>query len=191
MLTTVGLLSQPEIHDVSNMYILLSQKNWFLQLCRWLITKFVPSHSRTNETLHFLLDHPRRCFIYLFPSHQTWFLLTIVVSLTCVQLIYIQVCTNVLRTLCLGSLTGSSFWCWILATQLSTAFLWELGSLMVYFKQQLWEQRALALSRYLHWRLLLSAPFSTNQSSSMLNFLEECFMLWWCTSVSVSGGWIC
>ncbi|KAJ7503005.1 cation transport protein-domain-containing protein [Mycena galericulata] len=37
--------------------------------------------SRANETLHFLLDHPRRCFIYLFPSHQTWFLLTVVLTL--------------------------------------------------------------------------------------------------------------
>lgn len=34
-----------------------------------------------NETLHFLLDHPRRCFIYLFPSHQTWFLLTVLITL--------------------------------------------------------------------------------------------------------------
>lgn len=32
-----------------------------------------------NETLHFLLDHPRRCYIYLFPSHQTWFLFTVLV----------------------------------------------------------------------------------------------------------------
>ena len=42
----------------------------------------MPKHSRIKETLHFLLDHPRRCFIYLFPSHQTWFLLTVVLSLT-------------------------------------------------------------------------------------------------------------
>ncbi|KAG1824448.1 cation transport protein-domain-containing protein [Suillus subaureus] len=45
----------------------------------WIITKFVPRDSRLNETLHFLLDHPRRCFVYLFPSYQTWFLLTILV----------------------------------------------------------------------------------------------------------------
>lgn len=42
----------------------------------------VPARSRAYETLHFLLDHPRRCFVYLFPSHQTWFLLTFVVLLT-------------------------------------------------------------------------------------------------------------
>ncbi|RDX49309.1 hypothetical protein OH76DRAFT_1403887 [Lentinus brumalis] len=47
----------------------------------WSLTKLVPRHSRINETLHFLLDHPRRCFIYLFPSHQTWFLLTVLFAL--------------------------------------------------------------------------------------------------------------
>ncbi|KAG2043915.1 cation transport protein-domain-containing protein [Suillus americanus] len=45
----------------------------------WIITKLVPRDSRLDETLHFLLDHPRRCFVYLFPSYQTWFLLTILV----------------------------------------------------------------------------------------------------------------
>lgn len=53
----------------------------FLRFAIWLLTKVVPGNSRANETLHFLLDHPRRCFIYLFPSHQTWFLLTIVLFL--------------------------------------------------------------------------------------------------------------
>jgi len=48
---------------------------------RWIITKCVPHQSLTNETLRFLLDHPRRCFIYLFPPHQTWFLLSMVILL--------------------------------------------------------------------------------------------------------------
>lgn len=47
----------------------------------WVTTKLVPKQSQLNETLHFLLDHPRRCFIYLFPSHQTWFLLTVLIIL--------------------------------------------------------------------------------------------------------------
>ncbi|KAI0776245.1 cation transport protein-domain-containing protein [Trametes elegans] len=47
----------------------------------WILSKIVPRRSRVNETLHFLLDHPRRCFVYLFPSHQTWFLLTILFAL--------------------------------------------------------------------------------------------------------------
>ncbi|KDQ50869.1 hypothetical protein JAAARDRAFT_141256 [Jaapia argillacea MUCL 33604] len=47
----------------------------------WTISKLVPTRARLSETLQFLLDHPRRCFIYLFPSHQTWFLLTVLVML--------------------------------------------------------------------------------------------------------------
>ncbi|KAH7909367.1 cation transport protein-domain-containing protein [Hygrophoropsis aurantiaca] len=53
----------------------------FLRLMIWIISKLVPGNSRIHETLHFLLDHPRRCFIYLFPSHQTWFLVTILIVL--------------------------------------------------------------------------------------------------------------
>lgn len=49
------------------------------------MTKIVPKKSRAQETLHFLLDHPRRCFVYLFPSHQTWFLLTVVIILTLID----------------------------------------------------------------------------------------------------------
>ncbi|KAJ3737528.1 cation transport protein-domain-containing protein [Lentinula guzmanii] len=53
----------------------------FLRASIFILFKIVPRTSRLHETLQFLLDHPRRCFIYLFPSHQTWFLLTIVVAL--------------------------------------------------------------------------------------------------------------
>ncbi|KAJ6593443.1 cation transport protein-domain-containing protein [Mycena capillaripes] len=53
----------------------------FLRLTIWILSCLVPKGSRSGETLHFLLDHPRRCFIYLFPSHQTWFLLTVVLTL--------------------------------------------------------------------------------------------------------------
>jgi len=71
----------------------------------WLGTKLW-RRGQVNETLHFLLDHPRRyvlspsfglalptcsprlhqlielmvrCFLYLFPSHQTWFLVFLLV----------------------------------------------------------------------------------------------------------------
>ncbi|KAF8967965.1 cation transport protein-domain-containing protein [Flammula alnicola] len=54
----------------------------FLRFMIWCLSKVVRKGSRAHETLHFLLDHPRRCFIYLFPSHQTWFLLTVVLGLT-------------------------------------------------------------------------------------------------------------
>ncbi|KAJ7496885.1 cation transport protein-domain-containing protein [Mycena latifolia] len=53
----------------------------FLRFMIWVLAHLVPTGSRASETLHFLLDHPRRCFIYLFPSHQTWFLLTVVLTL--------------------------------------------------------------------------------------------------------------
>ncbi|CEH15031.1 related to potassium transporter trk-1 [Ceraceosorus bombacis] len=49
----------------------------------WFLSRIVPSTGRTYETLRFLLDHPRRCFVYLFPSAQTWFLLFVLVVLNC------------------------------------------------------------------------------------------------------------
>ncbi|CAE6533332.1 unnamed protein product [Rhizoctonia solani] len=45
----------------------------------WSLSKIVG--KRSHETLSFLLDHPRRCFIYLFPSHQTWFLLIVLLTM--------------------------------------------------------------------------------------------------------------
>ena len=39
-----------------------------------------------HDTLHFLLDHPRRCTIYLFPSHQTWLLFGVTVLLQYVSI---------------------------------------------------------------------------------------------------------
>ncbi|KAL0948734.1 hypothetical protein HGRIS_008868 [Hohenbuehelia grisea] len=52
-----------------------------LRFTIWVLSKAVPRTSRVSETLQFLLDHPRRCFIYLFPSHQTWVLLTLLIAL--------------------------------------------------------------------------------------------------------------
>ncbi|KAG1846591.1 cation transport protein-domain-containing protein [Suillus subalutaceus] len=60
-------------------FCILAGNTAFVSVRSWIITKLVPRDSRLNETLHFLLDHPRRCFVYLFPSYQTWFLLTILV----------------------------------------------------------------------------------------------------------------
>ncbi|KAI0629974.1 TrkH-domain-containing protein [Trametes polyzona] len=59
----------------------------FLRLFIWLLTK-LPGRSRTKESLHFLLDHPRRCTIYLFPSRQTWLLLGTVMVLNCTNLFF-------------------------------------------------------------------------------------------------------
>ena len=48
---------------------------------RWLVSKAFSVQSRMRETLQFLLDHPRRCFITLFPSHQTWLLLFVLLAM--------------------------------------------------------------------------------------------------------------
>ncbi|WWC86168.1 uncharacterized protein L201_001041 [Kwoniella dendrophila CBS 6074] len=53
--------------------------------CSTLIYKLVPQSSRTSESLKFLLDHPRRCFVYLFPSTQTWVLLFVLFVLTVID----------------------------------------------------------------------------------------------------------
>lgn len=53
----------------------------FLRLTIWTMKKIVPTGSRLHNTLQFLLQHPRRCFIYLFPSRQTWYLLAIQLTL--------------------------------------------------------------------------------------------------------------
>ncbi|KZT28729.1 TrkH-domain-containing protein [Neolentinus lepideus HHB14362 ss-1] len=50
---------------------------------RWTLAKCAPRTSRVYETCQFLLDHPRRCFIYLFPSRQTWFLVLILLLMNC------------------------------------------------------------------------------------------------------------
>ncbi|KAJ4339648.1 hypothetical protein N0V87_003089 [Didymella glomerata] len=53
----------------------------FLRFTIWLMKKCVPKGSRLQNTLQFLLQHPRRCFIYLFPSRQTWYLLAIQITI--------------------------------------------------------------------------------------------------------------
>ncbi|KAF1364259.1 TrkH-domain-containing protein [Lizonia empirigonia] len=53
----------------------------FLRLTIWMMKKGVPKGSRLRNTLQFLLQHPRRCFIYLFPSRHTWYLLVIQVTI--------------------------------------------------------------------------------------------------------------
>lgn len=53
----------------------------FLRLTIWLMKKMSPKGSRFQNTLDFLLQHPRRCFLYLFPSRETWYLLFIQISI--------------------------------------------------------------------------------------------------------------
>ncbi|PWN20324.1 TrkH-domain-containing protein [Microstroma glucosiphilum] len=63
----------------------------FLRFWIWICSLCVPKESRSYETLRFILDHPRRCFVYLFPSSQTWFLLAIIIGLTATDWIAFEV----------------------------------------------------------------------------------------------------
>ncbi|WWC68336.1 uncharacterized protein I206_102261 [Kwoniella pini CBS 10737] len=70
-------------------FILLAGNHAFPILLRfiiWVGTR-ITRRGEKFETLHFLLDHPRRCFLYLFPSHQTWYLLFVVLAFMVVELL--------------------------------------------------------------------------------------------------------
>ncbi|KAI9730396.1 MAG: hypothetical protein M1834_005906 [Cirrosporium novae-zelandiae] len=50
----------------------------FLRLVIWTLEKLVPKNESWKDeklALQFLLDHPRRCYMTLFPSMHTWYLL--------------------------------------------------------------------------------------------------------------------
>lgn len=56
----------------------------FLRLIIWTMAKMLPVNERWDDnrkTLKFLLDHPRRCYTNLFPSHHTWWLAASVILL--------------------------------------------------------------------------------------------------------------
>lgn len=53
----------------------------FLRFIIWILFKMTNEYGQLNESLGFLLDHPRRCFTLLFPSGPTWKLLGILVFL--------------------------------------------------------------------------------------------------------------
>lgn len=46
----------------------------FLRATIWGLKKMAPRQSRFRSTMDFLLQHPRRCFIYLFPARETLYL---------------------------------------------------------------------------------------------------------------------
>ncbi|EEP79126.1 hypothetical protein UREG_03972 [Uncinocarpus reesii 1704] len=58
-----------------------------LRFVIWLFWKIFPKHTAIWEELHFLLDHPRRCFTLLFPSSATWWLFWVLVILNGTDLI--------------------------------------------------------------------------------------------------------
>lgn len=73
----------PYILIIAGALALIGQTQFpiFLRLTIWIMRKCVPKGSRLQHTLQFLLQHPRRCFIYLFPSRQTWYLLAIQITI--------------------------------------------------------------------------------------------------------------
>ncbi|KZV64154.1 TrkH-domain-containing protein [Peniophora sp. CONT] len=54
---------------------------FIMQVTQWAFSRLTREGGRAHAALSFLLDHPRRCFILLFPSRQTWFLLTVIIAL--------------------------------------------------------------------------------------------------------------
>ena len=63
----------------------------FLRLLIWIMSKVCPRHHSIQEPLHFLLDHPRRCYTLLFPSKPTWILFGILFALNFVDTLLIIV----------------------------------------------------------------------------------------------------
>jgi len=59
-----------------------------LRFLIWACSKLTPRGSGVWEELHFLLDHPRRCFTLLFPSKANWWLFGVLVFLNGVDLIF-------------------------------------------------------------------------------------------------------
>lgn len=47
----------------------------FLRFLIWVMSKVTSPKSKTHHSLLYLLHHPRRCFVLLFPSINTWYLL--------------------------------------------------------------------------------------------------------------------
>lgn len=57
----------------------------FGRISSWILRYCIPKNSSWQAPLQYLLDHPRRCYIYLFPAMQTWILFAVVLVLTCVD----------------------------------------------------------------------------------------------------------
>lgn len=74
---------------VSSFFIIIGNTGFpiMLRFIVWVMFKISKPLSLIEESLGFLLDHPRRCFTMLFPSLPTWWLLFILVILNAIDLI--------------------------------------------------------------------------------------------------------
>ncbi|GMM32033.1 Trk2 protein [Martiniozyma asiatica (nom. inval.)] len=61
---------------ISSFFIVIGNTGFpvFLRFLIWLLKNFSRPLTMFNNSLNFLLDHPRRCFTLLFPSQPTWWL---------------------------------------------------------------------------------------------------------------------
>lgn len=62
-----------------------------LRLIIWTMHKVTPKTSSIQESLSYLLNHPRRCYTLLFPSRPTWILFGIIFCLNFVDTLLIIV----------------------------------------------------------------------------------------------------
>lgn len=62
-----------------------------LRFIIWVMSIVVPRDSGLYEEVRFLLDHPRRCFILLFPSGATWWLFFILIGLNIADVVFFVV----------------------------------------------------------------------------------------------------
>ncbi|KAK5172204.1 uncharacterized protein LTR77_003842 [Saxophila tyrrhenica] len=60
----------------------------FLRLAVWTLSKVVRKQTELHHSLSFLLQHPRRCYLLLFPGKSTWNLFIVQVSITLVTWIF-------------------------------------------------------------------------------------------------------
>ncbi|KAF8510124.1 potassium transporter [Hysterangium stoloniferum] len=66
-------------------FVILAGNHALVRASLWIGYKLVEPKSEMRNTLSFLLKHPRRCFIYLFPMHQTWFLVACLVLFSLIE----------------------------------------------------------------------------------------------------------
>lgn len=62
-----------------------------LRFIIWAFHKILPRRNSLQESLRFLLDHPRRCYTLLFPGNTTWILFGILFALNFVDVLLIIV----------------------------------------------------------------------------------------------------
>lgn len=81
------------VFPIAVMTILAYAGHTFYPICLrfviWTMSKIWPKDSKLQEPLHFLLEHPRRCYTLLFPSRPTWILAIILVALNICDVILI------------------------------------------------------------------------------------------------------